>query len=511
MINNMDLIREKLAYHHTATDDEIIKTVLKNAREDPEYLAACEGLRYYRGMQDILQKDFRETVVYEEDENSPADIKRGGVKIINENNSNHHNVHNFHALMVDQKVAYILGKPLSVSVEGANDGAGGVDESLKAFEDAVTAVTSDEAFVDMLPDLATNASNCIVGWLHVYYSAAGKLCFVVIPTTECIACRDMSYQQVITDFFRHYKITVVQNGTEAERERVEWWTATGVKRYVENDAGEFVLESNSPHWYNEQIINDERVSVEAKSWGRIPFVPLYNNSAHQTDLSRIKGLLDAYNLISSASTNNQIDLVELYWMIQGYGGETAKAIQQKLQINKAVSISDPSGKISAEQVTLNVTERLAWLDMLRRDIYHIGRGIDMNDEKLGSAPSGVSLKFRYTLLDLKADPLVSKLKVMLKELSWFITQDINLKNGTDYDYTLIKYDVHKSMIVNDAETVDIIQKSQGLVPDKMLLAKHPFVDDVAQAYEELQKQREENAKMFIGDDDDKDDSEKDDE
>jgi len=198
-------------------------------------------------------------------------------------------------------------------------------------------------------------------------------------------------------------------------------------------------------------------------------------------------------------------------MIQGYGGETAKAIQQKLQINKAVSISDPSGKISAEQVTLNVTERLAWLDMLRRDIYHIGRGIDMNDEKLGSAPSGVSLKFRYTLLDLKADPLVSKLKVMLKELSWFITQDINLKNGTDYDYTLIKYDVHKSMIVNDAETVDIIQKSQGLVPDKMLLAKHPFVDDVAQAYEELQKQREENAKMFISDDDDKDDSEKDDE
>ena len=85
MINNMDLIREKLAYHHTATDDEIIKTVLKNAREDPEYLAACEGLRYYRGMQDILQKDFRETVVYEEDENSPAGIKRGGVKIINEN------------------------------------------------------------------------------------------------------------------------------------------------------------------------------------------------------------------------------------------------------------------------------------------------------------------------------------------------------------------------------------------------------------------------------------------
>lgn len=97
----------------------------------------------------------------------------------------------------------------------------------------------------------------------------------------------MSYQQVITDFFRHYKITVVQNGTETERERVEWWTATGVKRYVENDAGEFVLESNSPHWYNEQIINDERVSVEARSWGESRLFR-YITIAHQTDLRELK-------------------------------------------------------------------------------------------------------------------------------------------------------------------------------------------------------------------------------
>lgn len=501
MVNNMELIKEQLAYHRTATDSEIIKTVLRNAKNEPGYIAALDGVRYYRGEQDILKKDFRRTVVYEDD--SPAGIASGGVAVTNENNSNHHNVHNFHSLMVDQKVAYILGKPLSASVEGAeNDGA------LKAFEDAVTAITSDEQFVDMLPDLATEASNCAVGWLHVYYDNDGALRFTVIPSVQCVACWDMSYQRKLTDFFRHYKVTIVSNGEEAERERVEWWTARGVSRYLENDAGEFEKESTEPHWYDEESVDGAVIKSTPSAWGRIPFIPLFNNSAHQTDLVRYKGLLDAYNLISSASTNNQIDLVELYWMIQGYGGETAKAIQQKLQINKAVSISDPSGKINAEQVTLNVSERIAWLDMLRRDIYHIGRGIDLNDEHIGSAPSGVSLKFRYTLLDLKADPMISKLKVALKELSWFITQDINLKNGTDYDYTLIKYDVHKSIIVNDTETVDIIQKSQGLVPDKMLLAQHPFVDDVAQAYEDLQKQREENAKMFVADDDDKDDPEK---
>lgn len=502
MINNMDLIKEKLAYHRTATDSEIIKTVLENAKNEAGYKAAYTGIRYYMGEHDILNKDFRKTTIYEDD--SPFGIAHGGIEVVNENNSNHHNVHNFHALMVDQKVAYILGRPLSVSVEGAEIGEG--RNELNAFEDAVTALTSDELFADMLSDLATEASNCAVGWLHVYYDGNGELRFTVIPTLQCVACWDMSYQQKLTDFFRHYKVTVVKNGEEFERERVEWWTAKGVTRYIENDAGDFEKESTAPHWYDEESIDGVVVSSKPVSWGRIPFIPLFNNSVHQTDLARYQGLIDAYNLISSASTNNQIDLVELYWIIQGYGGETAKAIQQKLQINKAVSISDPSGKINAEQVTLNVSERIAWLDMLRRDIYHVGRGIDMNDEHLGSAPSGVSLKFRYTLLDLKADPLISKLKVMLKELSWFITQDINLKNGTNYDYRLIKYDVHKSMIVNDAETVDIIQKSQGLVPDKMLLAKHPFVDDVAQAYEDLQKQKADNAKMFIADDGEEDDA-----
>ena len=194
---------------------------------------------------------------------------------------------------------------------------------------------------------------------------------------------------------------------------------------------------------------------------------------------------------------NQIDLVELYWIVQGYGGETAKAIQRKLQMNKAVSISDPQGKVSAEQVTLGVQERLAWLDMLRSDMYSLGMAIDTTADKFATAPSGVALKFLYTPLDQKANMMVIKLKRALKQFMWFITQNINLKQGTEYDSALIRVDVNKTIITNDAETVTMIQQSQGIVPDTILLAKHPFVDDVNQAIKDLEKQREEAAKRFL--------------
>ena len=60
------------------------------------------------------------------------------------------------------------------------------------------------------------------------------------------------------------------------------------------------------------------------------------------------------------------------------------------------------------------------------------------------------------------------------------------------------------MIVNDAETVQMIMQSRGLVPDNILLQKHPLVDDAAQAEKDMQKQQvasdERRSKMFGNDD-----------
>lgn len=501
-ISSMELIKQKLASEGQLNMSNVIKSILKDnqANKNKQYMRTAE--RYYAGEHDILQHDFRSTTIYE-DENC-----RSGKELVNENNSNHHNIHNFYQTQVDQKVAYIAGKPLSISVEGAvaeNKLKGIKANDLKAYEDYITAVTSDELFTDTITDWLTHASNKGEEWLHCYYDDDGNFCYVLVPAEEIIPFYDTRYQKKLVELIRYYSIAVVKDGKEYLRRNVEWWSPNNVTRYTEDSDGNFIMDVVSPHWSDITTVDGKVVKKEANSWGRIPFIPLYNNSGKTSDLSRIKSLQDAYNLISSASTNNQIDLVELYWMVQGYDGETAKAIREKLQLNKVVQINDTDGKIDARQVTLSVSERIAWLDMLRSDIFTLGMAIDTTADKFASAPSGVALQFLYTPLDQKANMMINKLKLALKEFFWFLTEDINHKHGTCFDSSLAKADVNKTVITNDSETISNIMNSQNLVPDTILLNKHPYVDDVNQAIADMEEQRSQEAKRtkdtWLNDDD----------
>lgn len=495
-ISNLDLLKAKLAAEGKMNESQMLKAILKDDLENPKKQFMRKGVDYYEGRHDIYDHDFRTSVIHEEDERgNPYDVT-----VTNENNSNHHNVHRFHTQQVRQKVAYILGKPLSVTVEGAENNA-----ELKAFEDEITRFTSDEEFINTMVKWCVAASNKGTEWLHVYYDENGERQYVVCPAEEIIPFYDTMHQKKLVELIRYYSIAVIKNGEEVLRKKVEWWTRDNVTYYEEDDEGNFILDYShrpnpAPHWTTITSVDGAAKKSTPHSWGRIPFIALHNNDVDESDLSLIKPLADAYDLISSSSTNNQIDLVELYWMIQGYGGETAKAIAKKLMYNHAVEIADPNGKISAEQVTLNVSERLEFLKMLRRDIYYFGMAIDTDTDKFGTAPSGVSLKFQYTQLDMKADLMISGLKLALKEFFWFIVEDMNAVNETSYDSSLIRADVNKSIITNDLETVQIITQSKGLVPDVLLLAHHPMVDDVNQAIKELEAQKKKEADTFLNSD-----------
>ena len=54
--------------------------------------------------------------------------------------------------------------------------------------------------------------------------------------------------------------------------------------------------------------------------------------------------------------------------------------------------------------------------------------------------------------------------------------------------------VHKNKHTNEAEKINAIMASRDLVPDKLLLERHPYVDDVNEALKELKAQKEEARK-----------------
>lgn len=511
-ISDLDLIKARLTIEGKLNQSEIIKLILRDWSMDAKARFMEVGERYYAGRHDILNHDFRQSQVY--DKVSAEDSDDGkeheiAQTVTNSNNSNMHNIHPFFQELVDQKIGYVIGKPPTVSVE--ND---------KAFEAALTEITTDEEFPDMLFDWVKEASKKGVGWVHPYYDPDGSLHYIVVPANEVIAFYDSEHQRILEDVVRFYTFDVVSSGQTVKRYKVEWWTDHDVTYYIEDEQGNYLLDpaypmNPAPHWWNVTTVDGTETNREAHSWDRVPWVPLYNNTEAASDLGGqddngqpcgIKSLIDAYDMISSATTNDQLDLVALYWIVRGFGGETAREIVKRLQMNRVVNVSggDAGDGVTAQQVTLSVEERCRWLDMLRHDIYHFGMGIDTSDEQLGNNPSGVALKFKYTQLDLKANPLILKLKKALKDLFWFLTDNMNRRDGTAYDSSKIVVTVNKTMIVNDAETADMIMQSRGLVPDNILLAHHPLVDDAEQAEKDLEAQQaKEDArrKQMFGNDD----------
>lgn len=493
LLTETDIINMKITAEAGLNNSTIIRDLINDDVSSQAKQVMEKGEKYYVGEHDIYEKDFQKTYI---SETSEVDNTETIEVFKNRNRSNHHNVNAFHTILVDQKAAYLVGREPTISVDGAEK-----NTELKAYEDIVTKL-ADERFNEVLSDLVIGASNKGVDYIHFYYDTEANLKYCIVPANEVIPIYDTEYQTELVELVRYYNISVIKGKDKVLRKKVEWWTKNDVTYYIEDENGRYLLDRNyainpMPHWFEISSLNGVESHREPHSWGKVPFVVLENNSRRTSDLQKVKGLIDAYDLISSQGTNDLLDLVTLYWSIQGYGGDTAATIARKLQVNRAVNVTDDKGKIDAKQVDLPVTGRIEWLKMLRRDIFNFGMGVDTDNDKLGNA-SGVSLKFQYTQLDLKANAMVAKLKNAIKDFFWFITDDYNRSNGTSYDSSLISITINRTMITNDLETVQMIQLSDGVVSDKTLLSKHPFVDDVNAELKELEAQRKKELEAYPG-------------
>lgn len=475
-------------------ESDILKYIINDDIDSVQKKNMQKGERYYNGEHDVLQKDFRISKILETDEQTEKEICK---PFQNVNRSNHKNINAFLKILVDQKTAYLVSKEPTIKVSGAEEST-----QKKAYEKMLCEF-ADDNFNEVLQDLVTGASCKGFEVLHIYYDDNGELQYCIVPANEIIAIYDTNNQKELLEVIRYYDITVVENGQKYIRKKVEWWTKQNVTYYIEKESNLFVKDTSisvnpAPHYWSITTLDGFQKNKQGHSWGRVPFLLLKNNRNSTTDLEHIKGLIDAYDLISSEGTNNFLDLVELYWVIYGFGGDNASSTLKKLQINKAVNMmsSGSDGRIEAKQIELPVAGRLEFLKMLRKDIFHFGMGVDTDSDKFGNAPSGVSLKFQYTLLDQKAGNMIAKLRKVIKELLWFVTEDYNSKHNTAYDANDIQIDINKNIITNDVEMVNMIQASKGIVSDKTLLAVHPFVSDVNAEMQEIEAQEQKAIEKF---------------
>ena len=472
----LDEIRDRLAASNLQMDSETLTDLI--AAHDTDAMKV--GVNYYRNKSDIIH---RKMYYYD----------ASGRKIEDPAKENHKLVNNWHKLLVDQKVSYLVGRPMVFSVDGGQGGfagsAGASDEQNRDFSDKLN-VLLGEVWDDTVADIATNASNKGMEWLHVYIDKSGHFKYVIIPAEQIIPIYDNAHKQSLEGLLHYY--TVVVDG--ANRYRAEWWTRENVTVYLENDGGEFELDPGtapnpSPHYQRKGA---------GHGWGKVPFVEFPNNSMRTGDIEVTKSLIDQYDLAISDFANNISEVQELVTILKGYEGTNLAEFRHNLRYFKAIKVrpGNDSG-VDKLEFHIPVEAKAALLDRLEENIFMFGQGVNSTTDKFGSSPSGASLEFLYTLLDLKASMMERKFRRSVKRLLWFVTEYVNMEHGKTYSSESISVTFRKNMVQNTHEIVDTLKASRDMISDETIVALHPMIESPTDEYQRLVDQRKNEASSTI--------------
>lgn len=361
---------------------------------------------------------------------------------------------NFHQNLVDQKVSYVAGKPVTYAHDD--------DKVLDVIHQVL-----DTRWDNKLIDILTAASNKGIDWLQVYINEDGELKLFRVPAEQAIPIWTDKEREQLNAFIRIFTF----NGET----KVEYWTAETVTYYVYENGG-FI-----PDFY----YGDEHIQTHFStgSWGRVPFIAFKNNPEEVSDIWMYKSFVDAIDKRLSDVQNMFDESVELIYILRGYEGEDLSEFMEGLKYYKAINVSSDGG-VETIQVEVPVASTKEYLDMMRAYIVEFGQGVDFQTDKFGSATSGIALKFLYTNLNLKANKLKNKANVALQELMQFILDFNKIK----LDAKEIEITFNFNVMVNDLEQSQIGAQSQYLSKET-LVRHHPWVDDPKAELERLDEEQ----------------------
>lgn len=482
-----------------AIESGIIKELITQFNMSDVRKKMLEGERYFRDKNDILKKDLKTYTVF--------DQKTGGKKkIINENKSDEHIPHGFYWKQVNQKKAYVCGKPITITYNIPTDGE--KKETTKNAEKKMVNMVWNILgvnFEKLIKNRLKEASNKGRAWLHPNYRN-GRLVFEKYPSEECIPIYDNETQTYLTGFIHFYTIQDLTEDKPEDRIYVEYWDEKEVRYFIETKVGnttayleDVTRERPECHWYREIYDNalNNLKNIEKHSWGKVPFIEIENNEEKMTDLEPIKPLIDAYDLINSNFVNTVEDLKEIIWLINGYGAEDLLSLIENLKVNGVARTNDTAGKIDAKLLPIPYEARQALLKGLKELIYEFGRAVDTsNKDLIGQAPSGVSLEFLYTDLDMKADDSIGGLTSAIYEVLWYVLQDLKMQGKipleiNEFDF---KIEFNKSRIFNENEKINTLN-NDTILSTRSKLEKHPLCDDVEIELQRIKEEQQEKLKM----------------
>lgn len=382
-------------------------------------------------------------------------------------NADNRIAHNFHQLLVDEKVAYMFTYPILIDVDDNEAINERVDDTL------------GQEFVRKMKDLGVEASNTGCGWLHYWANEKNEFKYEKVESEQIIPIYSDDLEKELLEVLRTYKVVEYDdNLTAVEFIIVEDWTKDTFDQYKFR--------------YTIDGQDESQLKGIRHNFGRVPFIPFANNSDETSDLIKYKDLVDLYDRVVSGYANDIEDIQEVMWIVTNYDGKSGDFLKD-VKKYKTIFLEDEGdgakGDVKTLSVEIPVEARNSLLELLKKQIYESGQGLQQDSENFGNA-SGVALKFFYRKLELKAGLLETEFRESINKLVEAILDFYHLPHKK------ISQVWSRNMIASDLETSQIATQSVGIIPEKLILQNHPWVEDVGEAERLLEEEEKKEVESF---------------
>lgn len=285
---------------------------------------------------------------------------------------------------------------------------------------------------------------------------------------------------------------------ESKPLRATLYEEDGYTDYIWNkkkDGSGQILKDKRPYKLLTRTIPIEGTEIyDGENYPAFPIVPMWGNTARQSEIVGIRGNIDAYDLIKSGFANTIDDASEIYWIVQNAGGMDEVDLSEflnKLKRTHAAMIDDDGAKAESHTLDIPYAAREAILQRLRNDLYDDYMALDVK-EIAGGATTATQIKAAYEPMNAKAD----KFEVCVTEFIRGILQVAGIEDEPTYS---------RSKIVNTPEEIQTLLSASTVLPydyitEKVLvlLGDGARVDDILAEMESDEQERMQMAAQISG-------------
>lgn len=324
-------------------------------------------------------------------------------------------------------------------------------------------------------------------WIS-YETTENEIVYAPISSLQSVALYDYSTPVQLIGGLRMY------NETDANGDNIEVWVLTlpNERRYYKNGR-------KTSNEFKEDT--DMREDV---NWQLTPFYAVENPDKLSL-FDSVKGLIDKLEQVVTNESNIYQYNDDAKLFVPGYspqesyldeeGNINKNRVKEDEAVLNAPVFYDPQGTNKPEWIIkdINDTAIMNYKKTLVDYIFMLSMVPNMLDVSFTNTDSGKALRYKFYSLELIIIETEKQFKKELQRMYENITDRINTKKNTKYDFRDIQIEMNRNIPIDDEDVAQSWMGLRGLLSDTSIIEHLPYELD---AQTEMQKIKDEESNNF---------------